>query len=79
VDRGNVPRGLYLGDGGWEELFDALRVPTLLLIPLDSSMAPRQEVVHNDLARTVVVPGAGHCVRRDQPARYLPGRGRLPS
>ena len=35
------------------------------------SEGPRQEAVHNDLVRTVVVPGAGHCVRRDQPARYL--------
>jgi hypothetical protein len=34
-------------------------------------MAPRQEAVHNDLVRTVVVSGAGHCVRRDQSARYL--------
>jgi pimeloyl-ACP methyl ester carboxylesterase len=68
---GRVRRGLYLGDGAWEELFDALRVPTLLLVPPDSPMAPRQEAVHNDLVRTVVVPGAGHCVRRDQPARYL--------
>jgi hypothetical protein len=34
-------------------------------------MAPRQEAVHNDLVRTVVVPGASRCVRRDQPARYL--------
>jgi len=71
VDRDYVRRGLYLGDSRWEELFDALAVPTLLLVPPDSSMAPRQEEVHNDLVRTVVVPGAGHCVRRDQPARYL--------
>jgi len=41
------------------------------LVPPDSPMAPRQEAVHNDLVRTVVVPGAGHCVRRDQSARYL--------
>lgn len=35
-------------------------------------MAPRQEAVHNDdLVRTVVVPGAGHWLRRDPPARYL--------
>jgi len=27
--------------------------------------------VHNDLVRIVVVPGGGHCVRRDQSARYL--------
>ena len=71
VDRAYVRRGLYLGDGAWEELFDALRVPTLLLVPPDAPMAPRQEALHNDMVRTVVVPGAGHCVRRDQPARYL--------
>jgi pimeloyl-ACP methyl ester carboxylesterase len=71
VDRAYVRRGLYLGDDAWEELFEALRVPTLLLVPTDSPMAPRPEAVHNDLVRTVVVPGAGHCVRRDQPARYL--------
>jgi hypothetical protein len=32
------------------------------------SEGPRQEAVHNDLVRTVVVPGAGHCARRDQPS-----------
>ena len=71
VDRAYVRRGLYLGDGAWEELFDALSVPTLLLVPPDSPMAPRQEAFHKHLVRTVVVPGAGHCVRRDQPARHL--------
>ena len=50
--------------------FDALLVPTLLLVPPDSPMAPREEAVHNDLVRTVVVPSAGHCVRR--PARQVP-------
>jgi len=71
VDRAYVRRGLYLGNDAWEEVFEALRVPTLLLVPTDSPMAPRPESVHNDLVRTVVVAGAGHCVRRDQPARYL--------
>jgi len=71
VDREYIRRGLYLGDDAWEELFDALRVPTLLLVPVDAPMAPRQEELHNDLVQTVVVPGAGHCVRRDQPATYL--------
>jgi len=70
VDRAYVRNGLYLGDDAWEELFDALRVPTLLLVPPDAPMAPWQEAVHNDLVRTVVVPGTGHCVRRDQPATY---------
>jgi pimeloyl-ACP methyl ester carboxylesterase len=40
VDCAYVRRGLYLGDGAWEELFGALRVPTLLLMPPDSPMAP---------------------------------------
>ena len=71
VDRAYLRRGLHLGDSAWEELFDALRVPTLLLVPPDSPMAPRQEAAHNDLVRTVVVPGVGLRVRRDQPARYL--------
>jgi pimeloyl-ACP methyl ester carboxylesterase len=71
VDRAYVRGGLYLGDGAWEELFNALRVPTLLLVPPDSPMAPRPEDMHNDLVRTVLVPGSGHCVRRDQPARYV--------
>ncbi|MGB8020080.1 MAG: hypothetical protein WCF04_02510 [Candidatus Nanopelagicales bacterium] len=33
-------------------------------------MAPRTDAVDNDLVRVVVVPGAGHCVRRDQPDGY---------
>ena len=70
VDRAYVRDGMYLGDDAWEELFDALRVPTLLLVPPDSPMAPRQAAVHNDLVRTVVVPGDGHCFCHDQPARY---------
>lgn len=70
VDRAYIRRGLYLGDAVWEERFDALCVPTLLVVPPDSTMAPRQEAIHNDLLRTVVVPDAGHCVRRDQPDAY---------
>jgi len=71
VDRAYVRDGTYLGGDAWEELFNALRMPTLLLVPTDAPMAPRPEALHNDLVRTVVVPGAGHCVRRDQPAAYL--------
>jgi|SRR5450631_2096552 len=71
VGRSYVRRGLYLGDDAWQELFDALRLPTLLLVPPDLPIAPRQEAVHNDLVRTVVAPGAGRRVRRDQPAGYL--------
>jgi pimeloyl-ACP methyl ester carboxylesterase len=70
VDRTYVHRGLYLGDGAWEQLFNAVKVPTLLLVPPASPMAPHKDELHNDLVRIVVVPGAGHCVRRDQPDLY---------
>ena len=71
VDREYIRRGLSLGDARWEELFNSLTVPTLLLVPPTSDMAPRQEALHNDLVRTVVVPDSGHCVRRDQPSSYV--------
>ena len=70
VDREYIRRGLSLGGPAWEELFNALTMPTLLLVPPMADMAPRPEALHNDLVRTVVIPGSGHCVRRDQPARY---------
>jgi pimeloyl-ACP methyl ester carboxylesterase len=70
VDREYVRRGLWLGDPAWEELFNSLTVPTLLLVPPTSDMAPRREAVHNPLVRTVEVPDSGPCLRRDQPARY---------
>jgi pimeloyl-ACP methyl ester carboxylesterase len=71
VDRAYVRRGLYLGDNAWEALFDTQGRADPAALPPDSPMAPRQEAVHNDLVRTVEVPGAGHCLRRDQPTRYL--------
>ncbi|NMR18949.1 alpha/beta fold hydrolase [Cellulomonas fimi] len=70
VDRAYVRHGLHLGDAAWEELFDVLTMPTLLVVPPSSEMAPRVEDLRNDLVRTVVVPDSGHCVRRDQPARF---------
>ncbi|MBD8058216.1 alpha/beta hydrolase [Cellulomonas sp. JH27-2] len=71
VDRAYLRRGLYLGDPAWEELFNALTVPTLLVLPEVAPMAPRADELHNDLVQTVVVAGAGHCVRRDRPEDYL--------
>lgn len=70
VDREYIRRGLSLGGPEWEGLFNRLTMPTLLLIPPEAVMAPRPEALHNELVRTVVIPGSGHCVRRDQPARY---------
>src|SRR5450631_2490841 len=40
VDRDYARRGLCLGDGALEELLDALRVRTLLLVAPDSPEAP---------------------------------------
>lgn len=71
VDRRYIRRGLFLGDARWDELFDALTVPTLLVVPPDSPMAPDPARLRNPGVRTAVVPGAGHCVRRDQPVAYL--------
>lgn len=70
VDRDYVSRGLALAPTGWEELFNALIVPTLLVIPPDAPMAPRREEVSNPQVRFAVVPEAGHCVRRDQPEAF---------
>jgi pimeloyl-ACP methyl ester carboxylesterase len=70
VDREYIRRGLALGDPAWEDLFNALTVPTLLVVPPAAEMAPRPELLRNPLVRTVVIPDSGHCVRRDQPQRY---------
>lgn len=69
VDRDYVRHGLFLGDPTWDELFEQLAVPTVLIVPETAPMAALPN--HwNPLVRTVAVPGAGHCVRRDRPADY---------
>ncbi len=70
VDRRYIREGLRLADGPWEELFQALAVPTLLVSPDPAPMAPRREAVTNPLLRRVVISGAGHCVRRDRPTAF---------
>ncbi|MBO3094990.1 alpha/beta fold hydrolase [Cellulomonas dongxiuzhuiae] len=70
VDQEYLRVGLFLGDAAWEEAFGALQVPTLLVLPEEAPMAPRADGFDNPLVRTVVVPGAGHCVRRDQPDAF---------
>jgi len=76
LQAGQVAR--MLRDSSWSRAEIEAWAACKPLVPPDSPMAPRQEAVHNDLVRTVVVPGAGHCVRRDQSARYLPGGRRVP-
>jgi len=46
-------------------------VLTLLLVPPDSPMPPRQETVDKDVVRTVVVNGPGHYARLNQPVWYV--------
>lgn len=70
VDRRYIREGLRLASGPWEALFQALAVPTLLVIPDPAPMAPRAEAVTNPLVRRAAVAGAGHCVRRDRPAAF---------
>lgn len=70
VDRAYVREGLSLGSPEWERVFNRLAVPTLLLVPPGSEMAPQAHELHNPAIRTVVVPDSGHCLRRDQPERY---------
>jgi pimeloyl-ACP methyl ester carboxylesterase len=70
VDRNYIRHGLYLGDGRWEELFNSPTVPTLLVVPENSAMAPVQDDITNPLVIIERVPGAGHCVRRDRPNDY---------
>lgn len=70
VDRAYIHDGLFLGDVDWEEQFRTVTVPTLLLLPPDAPMAPDLTQVDNPLLRTIVIPGTGHCMRRDRPDEY---------
>lgn len=71
VDREYLRRGLYLGDdAAWEEMFNELTVPTLIVVPIDGEMAPDPALIHNDLVQVVEIPEAGHCIRRDNPTGF---------
>lgn len=67
VDPLMIEQGLFLGESAWEPLFQALSVPTLLIVPEGGDMAPDENLYDNPLVERVTIPGAGHCVRRDQP------------
>lgn len=70
VDRRFVREGTYLGDSAWEDLFQGITVPTLVVVPAGGEMAPDGEQVSNPLVRIHELPGVGHCVRRDDPDAY---------
>ena len=69
VDRRYIREGLAMGDGPWEEAFESLRVPTLLVLPPHAEMAPGE--LANPSVTRVVIDHAGHCVRRDQPHAFF--------
>lgn len=71
VDRRYIHDGLRLLAPSWVESFQALAVPTLLVVPDPAPMAPPPEAVTNPLVRRAVITGAGHCVRRDQPEAFF--------
>ena len=70
VDRNYIRHGLYVADGRFEELFNILKIPTLVVVPEDSDMAPVEADITNPLVTIERVPNAGHCVRRDRPDHY---------
>lgn len=70
VDVNYIREGFYVDDDEWESRFAALAVPTLLVVPPDTPMAPDLELAANPLVSKVVVADSGHCVRRDQPGAY---------
>ncbi len=70
VDRRMIRQGLVLGDAAWETVFNRLTVPTLLVAPEDSDMAPDERAITNPLVRVCRIVGVGHCVRRDDPNAY---------
>ena len=69
VDRRYIREGLAMGDGPWEEAFESLRVPTLLVLQPHAEMAPGE--LANPSVTRVVIDHAGHCVRRDQPHAFF--------
>lgn len=71
VDREMIRRGLFLGDAAWEEVVDALTVPTLVVAPRGGEMVPDPAAIANPLVRFALLDGVGHCVRRDDPAAYF--------
>ncbi|NKX91850.1 alpha/beta hydrolase [Sanguibacter hominis ATCC BAA-789] len=67
VDREAVTGGLAVR-GEWDALWDTIGVPTLVVVPPGPTMSPAAP--RSPLVRRVVVPGAGHCVRRDEPEAF---------
>lgn len=77
VDREFLAVGDYKPSTRWPELLDELTVPTLVLtgdqegVVVDEQVAGLIEKADNPNVTVTRIPGAGHCVRRDQPDRFF--------
>ena len=75
VDLGFLALGVASFTTPWEDLVTAIRVPTLVLtgetgVLITEEIRRRAEALGNPNVSIVVVPGAGHCVRRDRPEAF---------
>jgi pimeloyl-ACP methyl ester carboxylesterase len=77
VDREFLAVGDYKPSTRWPALLDELAVPTLLLtgdqegVVVDEPLAELIEKAGNPNITLSRIPGAGHCVRRDQADRFF--------
>ena len=70
VDRRFIRR-LDLGELDAVAVLNAVEVPTLVVVPPDTTLVPSPESITSRRVRYEVIDGAGHCVRRDRPAEYF--------
>lgn len=76
VDLDFLALGVASFTHAWERLVEALEVPTLALtgdrldVLVTDAIRRRAEALHNPHLAIAVVPGAAHCVRREQPDAY---------
>lgn len=61
---------LDLGDLDAATAYNALTVPTLVLYDADGMLAVPREGIDNPLVQIEYLDGVGHCIRRDDPARF---------
>ena len=69
VDRWMLRR-CDLGGSDPAEVFNALRVPTLVLWDADGELRDDTYLLDNDQVRFEYLDGVGHCIRRDDPELF---------
>ncbi|CAA9355005.1 MAG: hypothetical protein AVDCRST_MAG72-1725 [uncultured Nocardioidaceae bacterium] len=77
MDLDYLTHGDHKPGAEWPELFTALIVPTLVVsgddqdeVCVDHEMEQGIEELGNPNVRVVRIRGSGHCIRREQPAKY---------